>query len=480
VLSELKCTLHATPLLEHPLRLLDVMADGALLGAATYEQTLDGQCGLAPPLADATVADEATDEAVAMGDGPSPTRLGRRISRGAKRGGAAEGDADAEAGLNADVDVAAAARRGSGRLSLGRKRVVRDDDEVGGAEAAETASEVAPVEANTEPAERPDSAEADTAATSQPIESEPAEEGEAAMANGVEATAVAAKPCVLPKPGVLDVAALAAASAARLAAKAVALEVAADEQARCMEVDGEAAAAPPLAPDHAPTFVPPPYAWAFSEHLLSDGASAPSTEPAQATAAEALSVTSALAADDVPSMQATLDAVAALYDGLAAAETQCTPPATPLGPHGTFVPWDMLPPGAAEVRTSAACMLQVLALRAAFGRLPAAGSAGNATMRLPDRSLLLLPSEAAQAATLTAEAFAALAPLVGRCSSLLHACGSGPAAARAAHLEGVGALRRIVRLEALRKASNKARRFQHALGRLGMGEAELAQLRPLY
>jgi hypothetical protein len=44
----------------------------------------------------------------------------------------------------------------------------------------------------------------------------------------------------------------------------------------------------------------------------------------------------------------------------------------------------------------------------------------------------------------------------------------------------VGALRRIVRLEALRKASNKARRFQHALGRFGMGEAELAQLRPLY
>ena len=471
--SELECTLHATPLLDHPLRLLDVMADGALLGAATYEQTLDGQCGLAPPAVGATVADEATDEAVALGDGPSPTRLGRRISRGAKRGGAAESDADAAAGLNADIDVAAAARRGSGRLSLGRKRVVRDDEEVGGAEAAETAPEVAPVEANMEPAdaERPDSAEADIAATSQPIESEPAE-GEVAMADGVEATAVAAKP------GVLDVAALAAASAARLAAKEVALEVAADEQARCMEVDGEAAAAPPLAPDHAPVFVPPPNAWAFSEPLLSNGASVPSTEPAQAT--EALSVTSTLAADDVPSMQATLDAVAALYDGLAAAETQCTPPATPLGPHGTFVPWDTLPPGAAEVRASAACMLQVLSLRAAFGRLPAAIGAGSATLRLPNRSLLLLPSEAAQAATLTAEAFAALAPLMGRCSSLLHACGSGPAAARAAHLEGVGALRRIVRLEALRKASNKARRFQHALGRFGLGEAELAQLRPLY
>ena len=66
---------------------------------------------------------------------------------------------------------------------------------------------------------------------------------------------------------------------------------------------------------------------------------------------------------------------------------------------------------------------------------------------------------------------AALAPLISRCGSHTHVCGTGGAFARDAHVESVGMLRRVVRLEGLRKAD-----FAEALEKLV--QARTARCRP--
>ena len=315
-----------------------------------------------------------------------------------------------------------------------------------------------------------------------------------------------------------------------------AAEAAAAEAAAAASAQVEVAAASMA--DHSAVVVPSRWLWDFAEAPPADALTSAASEQQDAEGA-APETAGGEASDGAAPVAATaalrhrhcqqLDSLASMYDTLACAETHLTPPAVPLGPLAARTDWQSLPAAPCEVRRAAGCQLQVLALRVARAAqledhaaaassspsvataLPAAHSAAgrlaplaSCPLPVPQRSLLLMPSEAAQAAAAAAESASALAPLVGRACASVHACSlscltsptpassssveAAAAAAAAApamrvhavHYEVVGALRRIVRLEKLRRAAKKARRFQHALGRFGFTDAELAALHPLY
>ena len=83
------------------------------------------------------------------------------------------------------------------------------------------------------------------------------------------------------------------------------------------------------------------------------------------------------------------------------------------------------------------------------------------------------------AEALEASAAALSAILHPRVAGSVHAMGTGRPNARDAHVDCVGTLRSIARLESARRVGGRQRRFQHALSRLMLEGEEIERLRPM-
>jgi hypothetical protein len=96
------------------------------------------------------------------------------------------------------------------------------------------------------------------------------------------------------------------------------------------------------------------------------------------------------------------------------------------------------------------------------------------------RSLHSFPRDGSAACVRRDERAAQLAMMLDvRLIGLSSVCGTGGAGARHAHVDVVGSLRSIARLERNRKTVGKQRRFQHALSRLMLEDDEIALIEPM-
>ena len=450
VLLDASLFLSSSPILEHPLRMLDTTVAGALLGHETYEATVTGYWPTAVQLPgpQAGPDTDVTDDADVGDERP-------------RRGRAATFDVMAAPPPEGNV-----ARRGSGRVSLRLKRsAVVVSEEEGDGEAGDgtavkevVAKKVARTEAG--PSSSAGAGDGETepmgAATLMEVEDSPLEEAnatpeeptqpqvravadmegevEAEVAEAAEAdaggSATGEREVEAAADVRMEVEPTDEAGGAKASAKAEEVEAGPTEEGEAdtatEAVDtseanghGEACSRPmpdhDLAPDHGRVVMPLPFAWAYPEAAVA---------PCNA-AHECESLLPARQDESVHRSCQELEAVAGLYEGLSAATAVCQPD------------------------PSAAVLLQVLALRCSHQRLRAADSSASDSHqscvhtqpRPLERSPILFASDEVAATAASAATAATVAPLISRASSTIHAIGAGTPEARLSAIETLGALR---------------------------------------
>ena len=488
-----------SPLLEHPVRLLDVRCDGRLLGADACQQTLQGAVTAAVGDAARDGGDSAdhTDPCdVAAGGGDAGERVRSRATR---RSTVDEEEIDEEDERGPSKRL----RAGSAKA----RRVLQDTEEAGGEAAAATegGGDVSKVAgggtmgtvpertAETVVGERRrmecgmEILECGAGMDGGELTAAAAAGGEAAAEDGVasvEPMAVEAEGSPLPVTTTPMATAAAGTSAAVSVAEGDVAE-AIDAQA---SPRGEALMAPTDQGDvtaEAPAFLPPAHSWSYPE--------ASGQEQAAATAAAtSLATTDAKEAASAGAFDA-IDATATLLADLSAAAAYLEAPAGIFGPTDHRCLWEELPQAHAQRSGLLSASLQASALARACARLPSTplppdsltGGDGCDSEILArrqfSRSLFSFPDDGSLAHVARDETASALAPVLhSRAIAPAQACGTGRPATRHAHVEYVGALRRVSALEDVRRAIGKHRRFQHALCKIAsLDDAELALLRPM-
>ena len=409
------------PLLEQPLRLLDAACDGALLGA---EECAVAVSGAIPPAF--TIAPPPPPPAP-VEDPDEKLWEWERPKRGVVSGGGKRVREEA-------VEEDRGSTRGGSRLklSLGRasKRVIEEDDEEEGPKAAASAgSEIASA---MEEAGAPAAAQEDGAAA------EPMEPME--VDGGADVAEAAAIDADAERDGVrVEVAAALAASAIAKGLAAAAYE-----------------------------YLPPATPWSVPE------------DPRHF---EALATAKSEATKGVRGPTAEH----ALTELSAAMYTRLSDAALTLERHAEPMAWREVDVAGVARAAEIGSVVQALALRVASQQLDS--SAGDSTATRADaalrepfaRSLFLSPRDHALAAATRKEMTGTLMAILdhGMCG-LPNACGTGRADSRHAHVDCVGAMRSMARLEQERRAFGKQRRFQHALGKYMLEEEEIAQIRPMH
>ena len=161
--------------------------------------------------------------------------------------------------------------------------------------------------------------------------------------------------------------------------------------------------------------------------------------------------------------------------------------------------WEDAPCNAADRVGSIGCSVQAIALRAACARVRAAvllsgvaaegaadadgfkagGLEAGGSCRFL-RSLLLFPDDARLASQARDANAEVLGSISSRALAACHELGTGSAGTRDAHVQYVGGLRSISRLEGERRLVKKQRRFVHALEKmLQLGDADIEALQPM-
>ena len=540
--SEVGLALHRYPTLDHPLRLLDAMAAGSLLGADECELLRRGRvpsalcaqpAAASPANAELARGDVELAGGAAIVDGDNDEGVDAKVGRRARgrprrvRGGDTDEDGTGEAGNRdgspgGDGEVVVGPGEGAGpardgraargsRLRLSRKAVVEDESDGHAEEEAMETDEKMEVDAmethETEEggraeeslgvvqAPQTEAADADADAGNTAEAEHTAEQTVDQTALVAEEEVKAAEDAPPPVQASCDDAGMEKADAAARTAEphAVAQDVAAETLSPA--VDSPAPQDVVLEPDHERVQEPPVNAWAFPQEIA----------PAELEAMELATSSgahSAISSADHASALAELEAVVGLLDAVSAVgERLQQPPSTLPGPDGAShtMAWS-----ARLTRADIGSWLSILGLLHAHSRLPASAAAGGGMAtsangdtpsdgqaapersQVPlERSLLLLPCDETLAASAAATTAASLLPIISRVGSNVHAAGVGGCSGRDAHVEYVGMLRTIARLERGRKAGGLgargrvARRFQHALGRFGLDDDDVALLAPL-
>jgi len=410
-----------SPLLEHPLRLLDAALGGVLLAA-------EGAAPVAVAVAEgaATVAVAPLVNELCFGE---VRPAGLQVRPAGLHPGASEpeaGGAEAgreEAGPEEEDEEAAMARvRARGKRLRLRKRCVDDDED-----------------------ESPRVVEGSVIDGDAPPEVMEVDSSEVSSSPGV---ATASSP-----------------------------------SARAVEADGGVAAASPSDGERPATpgasgLPEPPSEEPPSEEPAADVPSVDEEAAGEEAPREAFWVSEPPEGAAEPLLRCTLDATADMYDMLSFASPR-SPAAAAVAESGETSWWGGADAAPASTRLDAdlRATLQLLTVSAAFATVAAARAADGSPPPPPPpplaASLLCLPRDGPLAEERAVAYRSAIAQAMPRFIELAQACGAGSAVLRTAHMEYVGAVRRIAQLEALRKREQRKRRHTSYLGRLDLSDAEV-------
>jgi len=254
--------------------------------------------------------------------------------------------------------------------------------------------------------------------------------------------------------------------------------------ARAVEADGGVAAASPSDGERPATpgasgLPEPPSEEPPSEEPAADVPSVDEEAAGEEAPREAFWVSEPPEGAAEPLLRCTLDATADMYDMLSLASPR-SPAAAAVAESGETSWWGGADAAPAATRLDAdlRATLQLLTVSAAFATVAAARAADGSPPPPPPppplaASLLCLPRDGPLAEERAVAYRSAIAQAMPRFIELAQACGAGSAVLRTAHMEYVGAVRRIAQLEALRKREQRKRRHTSYLGRLDLSDAEV-------